>query len=392
MINYLSASYVYPVSSDPLRNGVVALDDEGNILAVMTEAEAEKRGITDITFYEGLLVPGFVNTHCHLELSGLRGEIPQHTGLAAFVQSVMKLRGAQEYDMELAMLEADKEMLKNGIVAVGDISNLAISRSIKQNSPIYYHTFLEVMGFSPAAAEAAMHRALEFRENFAGLPLSIVPHAPYSVSKDLFEKISLAADTFGGPLSLHNQETPDENAFFEHKGGGFPALYEFLGLDIGFYQPSGKTSLQTVLPLLSSKQKILLVHNTVTSREDVQFADALHPDLYWCLCPNANLYIENRLPDVEMLRNEGLRITLGTDSLASNTGLSIFAEMKTLQDHFDVPVSELIRWASWNGADFLGILEVFGSLETGKRPGINVLDFEEKEGKILLGNTLKKIR
>lgn len=168
-------------------------------------------------------------------------------------------------------------------------------------------------------------------------------------------------------------------------------MYKFLGLDIDFYKPSGKTSLQTFLPLLSDQQKMLLVHNTFTSSADVEFAEAYNPNLYWCLCPNANLYIENRLPDVEMLRNSGAKITLGTDSLASNNWLSIFAEMQTLQINFGIDFEELLKWATINGAEFLGVQERYGSLEVGKRPGINLVDFEEISGIIMLGSRVERL-
>ena len=235
------------------------------------------------------------------------------------------------------------------------------------------------------------NRAKQFKTEFDPLPVSIVPHAPYSVSAELFQELAEYAGSQDGPLSIHNQETADENAFFEQKTGGFLSLFEFLGQDIGFYQPSGKTSLQTYLPLLSPALKTLLVHNTYTSAADIAYATGIHPNLYWCLCPHANLYIENMLPDVDMLRAAGLRITLGTDSLASNDGLSILSEMNLLQKRFNVPVEELLKWATFNGAEFLGIEERFGSFENGKQPGINLVDFTEEDGKVILGNAVKRI-
>lgn len=391
MVSYISASYVYPVIGTPIKDGVLAIDPEGVIRAVYTAQEAKKELISDIDYHEGLLVPGFVNTHCHLELSNLRGKIPQHTGLPEFVKSVIRLRTSDQYELNLDMLRADIEMYENGIVAVGDISNQLISKSLKANSPVYYFTFLEIMGFKPDVAVEAMGRAKQFKTEFDPLPVSIVPHAPYSVSAELFQELAEYTGFQDGPLSIHNQETADENAFFEQKTGDFLSLFEFLGQDVAFYQPSGKTSLQTYLPLLSPALKTLLVHNTYTSAADIAYATGIHPNLYWCLCPHANLYIENTLPDVNMLRAAGLRITLGTDSLASNDGLSILSEMNLLQERFDVPVEELLKWATLNGAEFLGIEERFGTFEVGKRPGINLVDFTEKEGKVILGNAVKRI-
>lgn len=391
MISYISASYVFPVVGPPIKNGVIGVEIDGTITSVLTPEEAENEKIKGITHYEGLLVPGFVNTHCHLELSHLKGQIETRTGLLGFVQAIMKLRTSDEDALDLAMLRADREMFENGIVAVGDISNQIISRGTKLGSPIYYHTFLEVMGFNPVTAKESIARALEFKEKFAPLKVSIVPHAPYSVSAELFKELRDNGGTRGELLSIHNQETEDENLFFERKEGGFLELYKVLGLDIDFYEASGKTSLQTFLPMLSDQQKTLLVHNTFTSEADVEFAEAYHPNLYWCLCPNANLYIENRLPDVDMLRNAGVKITLGTDSLASNNRLSIFAEMQTLQINFGIDFDDLLKWGTINGAEFLGVEKRYGSLEPGKRPGINLVDFEEISGIIMLGSRVERL-
>jgi cytosine/adenosine deaminase-related metal-dependent hydrolase len=391
MISHISATYLYPVIGPPIKNGVLAIDPHGVIKGVFGEEEAREKQLKDIQYHNGLLVPGFVNTHCHLELSNLKNKIPQHTGLPEFVKSVIKLRTADEYELNLAILRADKEMYAQGVVAVGDISNQLITKDIKRNSPVYYHTFLEIMGFKPDQAKASMERAKQFKTEFAPLPVSIVPHAPYSVSAELFDALREYAVAAGGLLSIHNQETEEENNFFEHKTGGFLNLFEFLGQDIDFYKAPGKTSLQAYLPLLPPNLRTLLVHNTYTSAADVAFAESIHPNLYWCLCPNANLYIENKLPDVAMLRDSGLKITLGTDSLASNTKLSILAEMQILQKCFDIPVEELLKWATFNGAEFLGITERFGSFETGKRPGVNLVGFTENKGEVILSDEVKRL-
>ena len=391
MLRYISADYVYPVVVPAIARGVLAIEEDGTIAAVLTADEARAQGLEDIIFYDGLLVPGFVNTHCHLELSSLKGRIPKHTGLSKFVQEVIKLRSSDEQAITMAMIVADKEMYDNGIVAVGDISNQAVSAQIKSGSPLFYHTFLELLGFNPDTAKLSMDRGLELAGIFSPLETSIVPHAPYSVSRELFAALKAYGDAKGGLSSMHSQETRDENTLFENGTGAFLDLFRFLGLDIEFFKPSGKTSLQTVLPGMSVNQKLLLVHNVFTAKEDLDFACSLHPDLYWCLCPNANLYIEDTLPDVMMLRDAGLRITLGTDSLASNDKLSIFAEMQTLQGHFDISTEDLLKWATYNGAEYLGVTERYGSLERGKRPGINLLDYQIKEGDVLLGDGMKRL-
>lgn len=373
MLTYLSASTIYPVSKPPINHGVIALDEQGCVKGLYTSQEAEALGLQVNQHHAGALVPGFINTHCHLELSHLRGKISQHTGLFKFVSEVMKNRSADAHEILKAMEDADEEMYQNGIVAVGDISNQPVSASIKQKSKLYYHTFVEAMGFNPEQASSIIRKAKETLESFDTTKASIVPHAPYSVSDELFAEIASISQDQINLLSIHNQETPAENEFFQHKTGAFLELYKMLGLNLEFYQPSGKTALQTTLPKLP-KSRTLLVHNTQTSKDDVDFAKTQHPDLYWCLCPNANRYIENTLPDVGMLKNEGLRITLGTDSLASNQQLSILREMQVLQEQKQVSFQTLLNWATLNGARFLGIEDGYGSFEIGKKPGVLLLE------------------
>jgi cytosine/adenosine deaminase-related metal-dependent hydrolase len=389
MLQYISASVVYPVSSPPIENGVIALEEDGTVYEILHLQQANEQGIENIKYYDGFLVPGLVNTHCHLELSHLFGKIPEQTGLQGFVQQVIKYRDSGEELILEAMQKADREMLENGIVAVGDISNQLVSRTIKTGSRLFYHTFIETLGFNPAQAKTIFERALKMKEEFAPLKASIVPHAPYSISKELFAAIkdySLKEDNL---VSMHNQETEDENLFFQSKQGAFLRLYEFLGLDISFFSATGKSALQSVVEELA-ESRVLLVHNTLTSAEDVRFAESVRSALYWCLCPNANLYIENRLPDVQMLADAGLNITIGTDSLASNHQLSILAEMKTLQENFNLSFETLLKWATRNGAAFLGIEGEYGTLEKGKRPGINLVEFAP-EGKISSKTSIRRV-
>jgi cytosine/adenosine deaminase-related metal-dependent hydrolase len=372
MLTYLSADWVYPVVSPPLAHGVIGVTPDGTIKEILTSQEASDKNIPDLIHYKGILVPGFVNTHCHLELSHLKGKIAQHTGLPEFVEQVIRQRNLSEAEVVQAMTTADEDMYRSGIAAVGDISNQLISREVKITSKITYHTFIEVLGFNPSRAAFILEAALKLQKDFYPLKASVVPHAPYSVSSELFTELANYALTHENLGSIHNQETEEETLFFKDKTGAFLKLYQFLGVDISFFKPSGQSSLQTVLPLLSP-QKTLLVHNTVSSIADVGFAEAMHQDLYWCLCPNANLYIENRLPNIKMLMKAGVKLTLGTDSLASNHSLNILNEMKTLQEQEKMEFSDLLTWATYNGAKFLGIANQFGSLEVDKRPGINLI-------------------
>lgn len=374
MLRYLSADYIFTASGNPIKDGLVALHQDGEIDAVYT-AETAKSITEPIERYKGIIVPGFINAHCHLELSHLHGKIPKNTGLVSFLKSVISQRTADEHEVLAAMKTNDQRMYDNGIVAVGDISNNQLSKSIKQNSKIYYHTFVELLGFDPAKAEIIFNKALELKSGFAHLPASIVPHAPYSVSERLFNLLREYSESHENLCSIHNQESKAENDLFLNKSGDFLDLYKMLSLDLQFFEAKYRSSIQSIMPLISAKQKTLLVHNTYTSREDLAAVTTSGNDIYWCFCPNANLYIEGRLPDIDQFLACDYKITLGTDSLASNDKLCILSELKLIKAYFpELSFSQTIRWATLNGAEFLGIDKRFGSIEKGKTPGLNLIE------------------
>jgi len=368
------ADYVFPVYAEPIKNGIITVNDDGRVISVTDHQHDKDTKTPPPEHLSGIICPGFVNTHCHLELSHLQGKVPTHTGLVNFIKEIIKHRGADSSLITEAALKADADMYDNGIVAVGDISNNGITRAIKEKSKLYYHTFVEMLGFLPNNANELFNNALNLLAEFKPQPVSITPHAPYSVSKELFRLIKKYCDTHDNLLSIHNQECDDENKFFRYKLGAFNDLYDFFGMDTGHFKPQARNSMQSTIPLLTNKQDILMVHNTCTNLKDIYFLKRFDRKIHWCFCPNANLYIENRLPKVNLFIDQGFNITLGTDSLASNTGLSILSEMQTIQHKYpEVSTARLLEWATINGAKFLGIDKEKGTLEKGKIPGLNLI-------------------
>ena len=346
------------------EDSVLITDARGIVEAIVPSGEAGE----DVQNVEGLLCPGLVNAHCHLELSHLRGMIPQHTGMIDFLLSVMRLRNFTPETIHTAMQEAITTILQNGIVAVGDICNTSDSIKIKHDSPLRWQNFIEVTGFVGADAGNRFAKAHDvfrlFEASFPGRN-TIVPHAPYSVSPQLF---SLVNDSGEGRLqSMHSQESVEENRFYKDKTGNFLRLYETLGINIGFFKPAGTTSLKACLPRLNKAGQLILVHNVAVEDHDLE---EISPSVFFCLCPNANQYIQDTMPPVDMLRPHSNRICLGTDSLASNNQLSILAEVRTLLAHYPhLHSAEVLRWATLNGAKALQLDQTLGSFEKGKTPG-----------------------
>ncbi|WP_255155225.1 amidohydrolase family protein [Ferruginibacter sp. HRS2-29] len=362
---------------------VLIVNEEGIVADIVPEAEAGD----DIRSISGILSPGFVNAHCHIELSHLKGKVPEGPGLVDFVQKIMTGRAADEEIKNAAMSAAAAELYDGGTVAVGDICNTADSLSLKQNSPLYWHNFIEVSGFSEAGAVSRLSAAEDVLDKF-NVPYSrfstLSPHAPYSVSKKLFHLLN--EKTAGQLISIHNQEAEAENELYENKQGKFLELYQNFNIDISSFVPAGKRSWQTWLPYFDRKQTIISVHNTFINQQDISFS-AFHvknAGLYFCLCPNANLYIENTLPPVDILLENDLDIVIGTDSYASNRSLNVYDEILTLQKHFpSLPLATLLKWATLNGARALGIDKQFGSFTAGKKPGLVQL-YEGKAKRIQL--------
>ncbi|MBN1820718.1 MAG: amidohydrolase family protein [Prolixibacteraceae bacterium] len=375
----IAATYVFPVTSPPLKNGIITIDETGKILNI-EDTRGNLREQAGLEYYNGILVPGFVNAHCHTELSHLKNKIPEKTGLGGFIGAINKIRKAEEEEIIIQIRNADREMYHNGIVAVGDISNQNSSLEIKKESKLDYFTFIEVFGFLPERAD----RAFSFAENIYNrcnelkLNASIVPHSPYSVSGDLFKLIKNNTEKNNGIVSIHNQESKDENLFYRDGTGEITEhLKNNIGLDISGWKPTGQNSLPSIIDKLPQTDQLLLVHNTFTTISDIRILEQTRDlkNIFFVLCPNANLYISNSLPDVELFRSLKLNICLGTDSLASNGELSILSEMKTVQKNFkETTLEELIKWATINGARALRMENKLGSFEVGKKPGINLIE------------------
>jgi len=367
------ADYVFPVYAEPIKNGIVTVDDHGKIISVSDQHSSDKA--PPVEHLNGIICPGFVNTHCHLELSHLQDKVATKTGLVDFIKEILKVRNADTELITAAAKKSDNDMYENGIVAVGDISNNNLTIQTKADSKLYYHTFVEILGFLPDRAHELYANGIMLLDEFKPQSCSITPHAPYSVSKELFRLIKKYSDSgVNNLLSIHNQECEDENKFFRYKLGKFNELYEFFGMDTTHFKPQARNSLQSIIPLLTSKQDILMVHNTCTNLKDIYFLKRFDRKISWCFCPNANLYIENRLPKINLFVDQGFNITLGTDSLASNTKLCILHEMQTIQKKFpEISTEKLMEWGTINGAKFLGIDNEKGTLEVGKTPGLNLI-------------------
>jgi cytosine/adenosine deaminase-related metal-dependent hydrolase len=361
------------------KNHVLITDARGTVTDLVTADEAGD----DVLALTGILSPGFVNCHCHLELSHLKNVIPPHTGLIEFLCSVVTKRNFAPEVIREEIIKAEAEMYCNGIVAVGDIGNTADTAFTKGNSHIYWHNFVEVLSLTDAKAaeNIGMYqqvlKQLQDADPDKKQRSSLVPHAPYTISPKSFELINAA--TPDQIISLHNQEHPAEDVLYRTGGGEYLRLFRIFGITESPFPVTGKSSIQSVLPYFKNGQTLLLVHNTSMAEEDVHFANAYAGDnsltLIYCLCPNANLYIENKMPPVDLFIKNNCTIVLGTDSYSSNWQLSIIKEVAAIRERMpQIPLNILLQWATINGAKALQKDDILGSFEKGKKPGVVIIE------------------
>ena len=389
----ITADWIYPINQNPIKEGVVIVNNAGEILKIDTR---NNHDATELELHQGAIIPGLVNTHCHLELSHMKGKVATGTGLIPFITEVVQKRGASEAEIHGAIAAAEQEMIDSGIVAVGDISNTVDTFAQKSQNNLRYVTFTEFFDFlqnANAQPEFDKYKAVyDQLELPQGHQKSCVPHAPYSVSPRLFELINAVNKDSSTTISIHNQETPPEEQLFLEGAGGFVDFYAGFGVSLDDFEPNGKPSIHYALQQMEPQHRTLFVHNTLTTAADIQLAQAWGKEIFWATCPNANLYIENRLPNYKAFLDNNARMTIGTDSLTSNWQLSILEEMKTIAKYQSyVPFQTLLQWATLNGAQALGFDDDLGSIEVGKCCGLNLLYNLNTKGELGDATQIKKL-
>ena len=380
-IRRIAASYVYTLDAGTIKNGFVEYDDaDGTIISTGECSEGD-----DII--SGALVPGFVNAHCHVELSHLHGKFRKGTGMAGFIDQINELRdwAGRETKIELTRRWMDK-MWNDGVSAMADISNDDSSFEVKKSHPLYTRTFLEVFGSEPEMCEGVMSDVMKLNETASayGIDAAPTPHSCYTMSPQLLSA-SAAAGLEKGFISYHSQESQEEEDLLMTGTG---AMYENRKRS-GMSTPpvTGESSLKYFLDRLAAAcpapydQNILLVHNVCLKQDDIDALKKVMKNPFFAICPLSNIFIHNALPPVELMRKNGLAIAVGTDSLSSNDDLDMVKELACLHEAFpEVPMSEMLEWACLNGARFLGKEDELGSFAPGKRPGIVLVKDIDQDG------------
>lgn len=345
-----------------LPSPLVTVAADGRILSVESVRDVDRR--EGVEFYAGLLVPGFVNAHCHLELSHLGGAVPRGCGFAGFARAMGAARGRFTDGERFAAADAAAAaMWHEGVAAVGDISNGPSSFAVKASSPLRFRSWIELFGL--AVRDAGHLRPLLDYPN-----TSLTPHSVYSVQDAPFREICAEGS---GPLSIHFMESAGEAELFAGRGE-LAEWYAAQGWScdfLGYGMPA-----ERIVECVPAGRSVVLVHDCHVTQLDIDLIMShFTAPVWWCMCPRSNDYISGLRPPVELLRRNGLNICIGTDSMASNDSLSMLEEVRALRG---MPLAEALTAATRGGALALGFDEL-GAVEPGRRPGLAVIsgvDFE----------------
>ena len=381
-IRRIAASFVYTLDADePIKNGYVEYDAADGRVVAVGECGPDDEVLS------GAIVPGFVNSHCHIELSHLHGKFRKGTGMAGFIDQINALRDWAGADVKARLTQEwmDK-MWKDGVSAMSDISNDDSSFKVKSSHKLYTRTFLEVFGSEPEMCEGVMAdvTALKAAADAEGIDAAPTPHSCYTMSPQLLSASS-AAGLESGYLSYHSQESQEEEDLLISGSG---AMYENRKRS-GMSTPpvTGESSLKYFIDRLAAAkpapydEHILLVHNVCLKQDDIDAAKKVMNNVYWAICPLSNIFIHNALPPVPLMRRNGLAITVGTDSLSSNDDLDMVKELVCIRQNFsETPMNEILVWACLNGARFLSKEKALGSLTPGKTPGIVFVSNVDENG------------
>lgn len=389
-----------------LSGRIVTISDEGVIVEVAECEHIDSQA--GVEFYPGILVPGFVNAHCHLELSHMHGVIPPGGGFTAFARGMASAAAARRAaerrgktapfgeSLPAAAAESgpssaarfwDAKLWSEGVAAAGDVCNGATTFELKGRSRIKYHNFCELFGLGADPAKVFALRGEAIR---GGLQASVTPHSTYSLASDAFRAVAGGADAIAreteaavgrakndiahppAPLSIHFMESEAEAELFRRRG----PLWEWYAqrglapdfLDYG--SPAERLTAQ-----VPATTPVMLIHNCVATRRDIDIVMGhFTASVTWVVCARSNRHISDLTPPIGLLRASGLRIAVGTDSLASNDDLSMMGELAALAALPDAPpLAELLRWATVGGAAALGMDDTLGTIEVGKSPGLVLL-------------------
>ncbi len=375
MTRVLHAEAVVVGDGTSIRDGAVVVDDGGVVLdvgpAMAVRARATGAAVERLS---GVLLPGLINAHTHLELSGLRGKTAIGAGFVPWLTSLQRARAEEdEVERDAAIDRAIAHLVEVGVVAVGEVTNSLVAwRRLSRR--LLGTIFHEVFAMDRDAGLRAVSALDEARAEHAppgdAFLYAVAPHALYSTHPDVVRAIVALARP-GAPSTMHLAEHAAERAFLATGKGPWVGFLESRGAGpaLAAFPVPGQSPVALAAALGVVRENAALVHLTDANAEELDVVAA--NVAVAVLCPRSNLSLETRLPPLLAMRSRGVVLALGTDSLASSPSLDPLAEARALSDRTpEVPAASLVAAALSGGARAIGWSRELGSIATGRRPGL----------------------
>ncbi len=397
----LKANYILPIIGPPIADGAVHIKD-GVIIECDEFSKISSADKKIVELKNVCLLPGFVNTHTHLELTSLKNKIPYKGSFIQWIREIIKAKKDwNERDYIDSLKLSIKELIKSGITTVADVTTSGISSQILLMSNLRCRIYKEITGFKSKLITPIIASLKEYMSNLQPTNLvdfGIAPHAPYSVNPKLFIELSNIAKNNNLPMSIHIAEVKEELKFLmEGKGEGVNLLKE-----LNVWEKSWKPPKLTPVKYLDSlgilNSNVIGIHLNYINEEEIEILKEKRIGVVHC--PKSHRFFQRENFPIQKLIDKGIVVALGTDSLASNDSLSILEEMKELKRRYKNLSSEaIVKLATINGAKVFD--DKIGTLQQGKRADIigiklpkglskdNLYDFIVENGKEVILNMVE---
>jgi len=365
----LSAAWIVHGTGPPIRDGLVAVE-QGRIAWVGGPEDPRRPAGAVRDLGRGVLLPGLVNAHCHLELSHLAAAREQAAGgFVAWVEALVELRSRTDAaDARAGTQAALQELRATGTVAVGDVSNALAHLELLDASGLEAVVFYELLAWDPARADAVLDEARRRVAEAAGrgvrTPVRLAAHAPHSVSPALFR--ALARD--GGPAAIHLAESAAEQRFLDGGDAEWSAFLARRGSGHVRFAPPGTTPVRYLDGLGALPAGLVAAHCVHVDAEER--ALLARRGVFVAVCPRSNRNLSVGIPPVPEMLAAGIEVCLGTDSLASAESLDLLQDAAALRREFpSLEPAAIVRMATTAGARALGLGDL-GAIARGKRAAL----------------------
>lgn len=369
-MRHYRAAWALPIAAPPIKNASVTLD-RGRIVSIGSAFSNSSAASKDhIDLGSAVVLPGLVNAHTHLELSLLRDRIVPTESLPEWVDEVLSAEVGTDIETRNAIESSIVELRRHGTALVGDISNTLTTVEPLKQAPLSAVVFHELLGFNssdPDAQASSAVDAIDLSNDVEGVRVSVAAHAPYSVSPTLFEALrrKLGAKCPMAPITVHLAESAEEVVFLNDGVGPWRKLLERRGAWNPSWEPPGCSPVEFLKSVGWLDPSVIVVHGVQLSSKDLFGLSESGVTLV--TCPRSNAWTGVGPPPIKRFIESGVRLAVGTDSLASAPDLNLFAELARLRELApDVPASSLLMSATMEGAKALRWEDEFGTIEPGK--------------------------